>query len=323
MKDKLKVVDIFSGAGGFSKGFEDAGYEIVDFVEFDKWASETYRHNINVTNKDRVTLDMFKSKDIKTFIDYNKDKDIDVLIGGFPCQGYSLIGLRGVDDPRNQLYKPTLKIIDELNPKIFVLENVPGILSMNNGDDVKDIIKRLNKTGWEVQYKVLDSSNFSVPQSRKRVFFIGTKDERISIDNIFNKLLSRNDKKIPISFILKDVDKEFKDDVNHVKTNHREDIKARMIALKEGESLYKNFAGGTKKLHWNKPSPTIRDNHGGTFIHPKKNRYLTAREIGLLQTFDGEFEFKGPKTRQLKQIGNAVPVKLSKEIAEEIKKWLK
>lgn len=167
------IIDLFAGCGGLSKGFEDAGFKAVLAVEKDLWASDTYRHNHpNAT----VLNGSVEEQNLKEFI----EGEIDGIVGGPPCQGFSLSGNRDPNDPRNSMFVHFAKAVDDFKPKFLLMENVPGILSATNSDkeSVRDIIiKILSDVGYKIAVQIVDASEHSVPQKRKRVFFIGTRKD--------------------------------------------------------------------------------------------------------------------------------------------------
>ena len=322
----IKVLSIFSGAGGLDLGFKKAGYSIIASAEKMKEAVDTHNKNFKLKSK---PIDLSREDELNNFINNFKFKKIDLLIGGFPCQGYSLAGKRNLNDKRNQLYKVVAIIIKKLKIKNFVLENVPGILSLGKENKLKEIekIERFfNERKLYFKYKILDSSNFNVPQKRKRVIFIGTsiKKEISKIELIFTKLLNFKKQQIPSKKALKDLENiDENKNFNHTFTKHSNDTKKKIEKLEIGKSLYDTYSDGWRKIDYNKPAPTVKENHGGVHIHPVKNRFLTARELARLQTFPDDFIFEGSKKMQLVQIGNAVPVELSKHIAKEVKTLFK
>lgn len=320
-KNKIDMIDLFAGAGGLTLGFYQNNFNPKITIEFDKCAIETYNFNFKKNEKpidittDEVNLELKKAKKLNNHI----------LIGGFPCQGFSLAGKRNPDDPRNKLYKGVLKFVNETKPRVFVLENVTGIISMNSGSDLKTILSDFEESGWYLRYTIIDSSHFGVAQKRKRVIFVGAdpslKDKvDISIENIEKLKNEKRFKEKNVKDAIEDLmnineDKEW----NHIFTNHTDKIKNKIINLNEGESLYKNYSDGWRKIYWLKPSPTVKENHGGVHLHPILNRALTPRELARLQSFPDDFIFKGTKSQQLKQIGNAVPVQTANIIAKIIR----
>lgn len=189
MRKKNKVIDLFAGAGGFSVGFEKAGYDIVAAVEYDKQIAETYSYN-------HPSTDMY-AKDIKQVVeevDFSK-YNADVIIGGPPCQGFSMAGARirknsFIDDPRNYLFKYYFKIVQQVHPKIFILENVKGILTMEKGEIFNQIIslfsdeKNFNGDKYFLKHIVVKALDYGIPQQRERVFVIGSLNKELDIDNL-------------------------------------------------------------------------------------------------------------------------------------------
>ncbi len=173
----MNLIDLFAGCGGLSLGFEMAGFDIPVAVEKDKWASETYKKNHHTTKV--ITEDITQISDLSSILPEGITK-IDGIIGGPPCQGFSLSGNRDKNDPRNSLFMEFVRFVRHFKPTFFVMENVTGILSMKtkNGDKVKDLIeKEFNSAGYNLEIFTLNAAEFGVPQSRLRVFFIGLKDD--------------------------------------------------------------------------------------------------------------------------------------------------
>ncbi|MDE6473246.1 MAG: DNA cytosine methyltransferase, partial [Ureaplasma sp.] len=181
---------------------------------------------------------------------------------------------------------------------------------------------KFEKIGYYSNYILLDSSNFGVPQKRERVIFIGAKKQnKKKVDNVINKLSKHTEKIVTVKeaiFDLKDKDENL--EFNHIFTKHSPEMIEKIINTKIGKSAMKNFSDAWRKLDYNKPSFTVKENHGGVHIHPELPRVLTPRELARLQSFPDDFIFLGSKSEILKQIGNAVPCKLSLEIAKIIKK---
>ena len=317
----LSSADLFCGAGGMAKGFELAGFNQVAGLDWFKEAGMTYRNNFkHPLIEGDITKSVVKKKFINTVKRALNGNDLTVLSGGFPCQGFSMSGSRIVEDPRNTLYKDMLEIINELNPKFIVAENVKGLRSMLKGkveDKIKEDIRAL---GYNVNVTVLNSADYYVPQKRERVIFIAN---RINKKNFHPTPLleegSYKTTKEAIEDLIKEADNlEF----NHVRTKHREDMKIRLASVPEGKSLYDNYSDSWKKCPWNEASCTIKENHGGVNIHPIEPRVITVREMARLQSFPDDFIFKGSKGKQMMQIGNAVPPLMAKAIAIAINKTI-
>lgn len=171
---KPLIVDLFCGCGGLSLGFEKAGYDIALAIDLWNDAVNTYNHNHE--NSVAVCKDIHEL-DNEMLTKMRLEKNIVGVIGGPPCQGYSTVGTRDVNDPRNHLYLEYCRVVEQLKPKFFVIENVKGLLTLNKGMFKDDIVNRFSKLGYNVTYKLLNASDYGVPQSRQRVFFIGLKDD--------------------------------------------------------------------------------------------------------------------------------------------------
>ena len=322
-RNGYNFIDLFSGAGGLSCGLVMAGYTPIGSVEIMKEAVATYKYNFidkkgfkeEVQSQDIRDLET-KEKLYKTV----ENKNVDLIVGGFPCQGFSMAGNRIVTDKRNTLYLDMLEIVDHLKPKIVVMENVPGLRSMLGGKIEEKIINDFEQIGYKINVAILNAADYYTPQTRRRVIFIGN---RIRVNNYHPKpILNSNNYKTTKSAI-EDL-MELPDDslFNHVTTKHSKEMADKLSAVKEGESLYKNYSDSWKKCPWDEPSCTVKENHGGTNIHPKLPRVLTARELARLQSFPDDFIFQGSKKWQLTQIGNAVPCFLGKAIGLSVEEML-
>jgi DNA (cytosine-5)-methyltransferase 1 len=345
---KFKIVDLFCGAGGLSVGFEDAGFETLLAIDNSTDAINTFNSN----RKKEVAI----SKDIKSidkvFFDEINLGLINGVIGGPPCQGFSLAGDRIIDDERNELYRDFFKVVEILTPEFYVIENVTGILSLNNGVVKDDILNRANKLGYNGYFKVLNSVNFGVPQNRKRVFFVCIKKE-LEKNRIFkfpNELSiyynsedaisdlpsleksnqTRNYKFEPKNNYQREMRIGSDYVENHEQTNHKEETVKLISYLKPGQSikhLPPNLRGSRKytsllrRMDNSKPSNTIDTGHR-TYFHYKENRIISVRESARLQSFVDNYHFKGSKISQFKQVGNAVPPKLSYALANQIMLYL-
>ncbi|WP_322960890.1 DNA cytosine methyltransferase [Mycoplasmopsis cynos] len=314
-----KTIDLFSGCGGLSYGFFQNGFDIVESVEHWQPALDTYNLNFN---KNEKIKDITDPKVIKSIEERFKNT-IDLVIGGFPCQGYSMAGKRNPDDHRNQLYKYTIEVIERVNPRLFVLENVKGILSFKENDNelvINKIINMLLEKGYYSKYILIDASNFGVPQKRERVIFIGSSlTNKDKVDAVIKRLMET---RLPIKTVYDAIydlesipeSKEF----NHIFSKHTPEMVEKIKNTPEGKSVMKGYSDAFRRQYYDKPSTTVKENHGGVHVHPKLNRVMTPRELARLQSFPDDFIFASTKSNILKQIGNAVPPKLSSEIAKII-----
>ena len=357
--DSLKVIDLFSGAGGLSQGFRDAGCNIISAVEINKNLSQTFRNNFKKTKIFEEDISKVKSKDLLV----NESK-VDIIIGGPPCQGFSMSckRIRGngifLNDKRNKLFKEFVRIINDLKPKIFLMENVPGILNIFQGKTKNQILSIFKSIGYDAKVKVLLAADYGVPQLRKRAFFIGNnlgidpeflfppkinKDYITVEDAIFDLPFIKSGegkfetiyKKKPSTEYQKKMRAGVKKLYNHISTKHDDKIINIIKMLKEGEgrnNLPKKFqtksihSGSYMRIVKNKPSYTITTRFDtppvGRVTHPIADRALTAREAARLQSFPDDFIFIGKRTHIGIQIGNAVPPLLAYEIAKNLKNRL-
>lgn len=311
----LTFIDLFSGAGGLSCGLVMAGFTPLASVEIMPQAVETYEYNFIVKKKfdEKVHTRDIREESVKQeLVDAVKDKKVDLIVGGFPCQGFSMSGYRVVADPRNSLYLEMLDIVKRIQPEFIVMENVEGLRSMLNGKVEEKIIEDYKKIGYKINVTVLNAANYYTPQTRKRVIFIGN---RIGVKNYHPKPMLDEDHYVTVGDVLKKyVDAPESKETNHIFTKTSPEMKKRLEAIPVGKSLYGNYSDAWKKVDWNKPSCTVKENHGGVNIHPILSRPMTPRELATLQSFPEDFIFKGSKKWQLVQIGNAVPCLLGKAI---------
>ena len=312
-KSKMTFVDLFCGAGGLSKGLEMAGLEGICGLDWFNEACMTYNRNfyhpfINGDIKDPEN----KKKFYDTVREQLNGRHLNIVAGGFPCQGFSMAGNRIVDDPRNSLYKELIEIVVELQPDFVICENVKGLRTMLDGLVEKKIIADFKEIGYKMNVTTLCAADYYTPQKRERVIFIGN---RKGLKNFHPQPILSPKEYITTGQAIGDlINHPIDPDFNHVPTVHREDMAKRIMETPEGKSLYKGYSDAWKKCPWDAPSCTIKENHGGVNLHPKLPRVLTAREMARLQSFPDDFIFEGKKNKQLVQIGNAVPPLLGKAI---------
>jgi DNA (cytosine-5)-methyltransferase 1 len=302
----VNIVSLFSGTGGLDLGLIQSGNTIVWANDIDEDATVTYRNNIG----EHIICD-----DIKN-INFADMPEADVIVGGFPCQGFSQANLlRSIEDERNQLYRFFYRAIKRKQPKFFIAENVRGLLSLGGGDIIKQIVSDFKKAGYIVKVTLVNMANFGIPQTRQRVFIIGQhKDLGETMLFQFPKETYRKDGNpkpwVSIKSTLEhypDPDKP-NDYLNHIYSSYKVE--------------YRNFTGH-RVTNPAKPSPTIlaRGNgKGGVCAIPHYNgkRRLTIRESAAIQTFPDDFEFIGQMNSCYRQIGNAVPVRFAKLLGKEL-----
>lgn len=317
----IKFADFFCGAGGISLGLIMAGYEPVLGVEFDKTIYQTYKKNIgkrfkNINNFNELDITQRENKNL--IIKYLKNQDIKLICGGFPCQGFSLSGSRVISDPRNTLYLDMLDIVKEVKPDYVLMENVLGILTIFNGKVIKKILDDYRNIGYKISFKELNAADYEVAQNRRRIIFIAN---RVNKKNIYPaKLINNSNNYVTCGQILekyKNLPNNLK--FSHIITHHSEKMKNRLLAVPVGSCLYKNYNDAWKKCSKDKPSCTIKGNHGATNIHYELPRVITPREMAALQSFPDDYLFYGPKQSQLVQIGNAVPPYVARAIGLALK----
>lgn len=304
------VLDFFCGAGGLSQGFEDAGYRVVGAVDVNDDFLDTYRKNApshtTVLNEDLAAID---PEDLKAKFGV---ESVPVVIGGPPCKGFSLAGKRDKDDERNELVFHFFNHAFAYNPDIIVMENVPGILSM----DVLPYVEELcDDNGYDVQYKKLNAADYGVPQSRERVVTVATRHDS---DVTFSFPSSTVSSPVTVRDAIIDADISGLPNHEDTLTNHQQSTVEALEELDFEESRYDNYSESWKRLHPDKPAPTVKENHGAPFVHPFEPRVGTVRECAILQSFPNDFEFVGSKSNQLKVVGNAVPPKLAEAVARQI-----
>ncbi len=334
-RNGLKVVSLFSGAGGLDLGFINAGFDIVWANDFDKNACDTYRRNIG----DHIHCGSILEVDTSTL------PACDLIIGGPPCQGFSTIGKRvssdpkkrAAHDPRNELVITYAQIIRTVRPKFIVMENVKGILTRNGGKYLETVLSELRAAGYNVDYRIVNMADYGVPQIRERIIILGNRmglpvrfpapdhseDGRsglpcwVSCGEVLLDLVGRPD------------DPSF----NHVALRHTETNIARYRLIPEGgrlpesalpPDLYrKNFGNTFKRLHHAKPALTMVPGNDAFPIHPTLNRSLTVREAARIQTFPDSVVFCGNRRQQGHQVGNAVPPLFAEKLARFIRSEMK
>jgi len=308
----MNVLDLFCGAGGLSYGFKKAGYNILLGIDNDPIVLKTFK--LNHPESKILCKDISKIDEGKILKEVDEEK-IDIIIGGPPCQGFSLAGKRESRDPRNYLIKHFLRIVSEIKPKIFIIENVPGLLSMKTekGNRFLDEIKRISKNnGFFIKELLLNAEEYGIPQKRKRIFLIGSREEKANFD------LKKQKKKTVKNILLpkEKVPKEYFYSQRMIQGFKRREIKNKK----------KGWGYGWKFLESNKRSYTIsaryyKDGAEALIKYSEtKIRKLTPEECALIQSFPKKYKFQGNKREIYRQIGNAVPPKLSYVIAKSIKR---
>ena len=395
MATKINCLELFAGCGGLGYGFHKEGFTMVCANELEAVIAGSYE--LNFVDTTVIAGDITKPEIKKQIYDcFNEEVKCDVILGGPPCVAYSMSGHRNSRDPRGQLFNDYVTVVKELKPKVFIMENVKGILTImhdkptltkaeqkladkyyqleadkikyaelkknfvyNNNQDseeyktnetniketkknlkkmaasdldkfrmnVTDIIKnKFKDIGYKVDMKLLKASDFGVPQNRERVIFIGVRndiDKEITYPEETHNADGSDGKKKHKT--VKEAIDDLKDspenkETHQIYTKHSEAYVEKIKNTNIGESVSKKYSEACFRCSPDKPSNTVKENHGGVFVHYEKNRVMTPRELARLQSFPDDFIFNGTKSSILVQLGNAVPCGLSHAIAKEIKK---
>lgn len=343
--NKPTVIDLFSGCGGLSLGFQNAGYEVLLGVDHDAAALKTYQRNFPEAIAANIDLSQrTAATQIRKTI---KCDQVDAIIAGPPCQGFSLTGPRNFDDKRNKLYLAVLSLLGEMRPRCAVIENVPGMLRLYGGEIHREIVRRIESRGYRVTTpQILCAADYGVPQMRRRAFIVAVRrdcgefefpqptrnpDGYVSCADAIGDLPS----------LVKDLGAEISDYdrpastpyqrkmrlrsrklYNHVGTRHTDLVKSVISQVPEGGNhldlppgvgTSRRFNEAWTRYHSKEPSHTIDTGHRNHF-HYEYDRVPTIRENARLQSFPDTFIFEGTKTQQNRQVGNAVPPLLAEKI---------
>ena len=306
----MKVVSLFSGAGGLDLGFIMAGHKIIWANDCYNDAVETYKKNIgeHIVCDDIINID---SADIP---------DCEIVIGGFPCQGFSVANTkRTVEDKRNKLYLQLVRIISQKQPEFFLAENVKGLLSLDNGKVFEMILGDFSRLGYNISYRVLNAADYGVPQIRQRIIIVGVRDDlkfkyRFPLPTHNAEGTENLLKWVSVGRALSDIPDP---DTPNKMANH-------------DYSKYKlNFNGylGHRALNPDKPAPTVTargDDKGGVVIlpHPNAMRRMSCRELATVQSFPLDYVFVGNRSSVYRQIGNAVPPLLAYALAKQFNEYV-
>lgn len=350
INNRLTCIDLFSGAGGLSKGFMDAGYDVLVGVDNDQAALNTFAKNHN--GAIALNADLSKQETFDEIKRIAGQRDIDVVIAGPPCQGFSLTGPRNFDDERNKLYLAVIEIVKQYKPKAFIIENVPGMATLYEGQIKDEILRRFKTMGYNIDCKILCAADYGVPQNRKRLIFMGIRDDLGTPEFPIPTFTPENYRTCRDAISdLPSLEKGIGEDVaeyekeplteyqklmrgtctvlhNHLGTNHTQMVKDTIALVPEGGN-YKDLPPGwgeSRKFHmaWtrlngNAPARTVDTGHRNLF-HYEYNRVPTVRESARIQSFPDDFVFIGTKTQQSRQVGNAVPPLLGQALGEAIMK---
>ena len=327
MKKQLTYIDLFCGAGGMSLGFDQAGFQNIFSLDIESDFCKTYKTNFPSHLLIQDDIAKLTKEEIKNQIGNN---EVDVIIGGPPCQGFSMagnIGRKFIDDSRNYLFKEFARIVEIVKPNYFVMENVARLFTHNQGKTKKEIISVFENLGYNVECKVFNAANFGIPQVRNRVLFVGNKNsEKLSFpvekQGNFKTIKNVIDNLPPLK------SGEKSDIPNHVAMKHSEQMLEKMKYISDGgnrneipERIRPKSGDMRKYIRYKSSEPSICiTGDMRKVFHYSQNRALTVRELATIQTFPIDFIFKGSSISQQQQVGNAVPPVFAKEIAANILK---
>lgn len=347
--EQLNAISLFSGAGGLDIGFEDAGFNIVFSNEIDKDAAETWRVN-------RPDSEAMHEGDLLDYIDLLADyKDMDVVFGGPPCQGFSVAGKMNPDDPRSKLIWSFLEVVKEVQPRAFVIENVQSLARLSRWQEVREgIVSHASDLGYDCDFEVYSACDYGVPQNRERVVFFGIKKECGNIKQLFDLMEQKKSEPMLLKEVLLSAGEYGTEQNPQTCTSHVSLAKHPVLRKSPYAGMLVNGAGRPMNLEGaahtlpasmgGNKTPIIderalregRENWFEAYHRrllaeettpdsenvPDTLRRLTVKEAALLQTFPADYKFMGPKTAQYKQIGNAVACNFAKAIGESVAELL-
>lgn len=362
MGKEINALDLFAGAGGFSQGLRMAGIHTVAAIEFNAQIAETYKYNHPETT---MIVDDIKNVTAEQVIEiFNKENKVcDIIVGGPPCQGFSMAGYRiraktsFLEDARNYLFKEYIRMVSIIRPKVFIIENVPGILNYNEGAVKNEIYETFKQMGYQLQSKVLCAANYGVPQFRNRAFFIGN---RLGIDpeEFFPIITNVEENYVTVYDAISDLPAvnpgegqtltPYRTDViltpfqkmmisktgavyNHESSHHKPETLKLISMIKQGQTMKdlpehlrtkSVHSGAYGRMEYDKPAYTLTTRLNtpsvGRITHPEQNRTITPREAARIQSFPDDYRFLGDITSIGMQIGNAVPPLLAKCLGDKI-----
>ncbi len=327
--EQFTYIDLFSGAGGLSLGFDKAGFKNIMALEKDLSCAETYKYNF--PSHKLVVSDIRDFSD-EYILKFMCGKKVDVIIGGPPCQGFSIAGNIGrsfIEDERNKLFLEFARFVKVLKPKVFIMENVEALKNHNKGKTMEEIIEHFSNIGYSIVFEVLNTVEYEVPQQRRRIFIVG----EAGAENHF-VFPKKSEKRISIKEAIDDLPKlksgENSNIPNHNAMNHSKQMLEKMSYIKDGgnrmdipEELRPKSGDIRKYIRYKSSEPSICiTGDMRKVFHYSQNRALTCRELARIQTFPDDFVFLGNSGKIQQQIGNAVPPVLAFKLAENVKKLL-
>ena len=331
MKKRYTYIDLFSGAGGLSLGFSGKGFNNVLSIDIEPVFCQTYKRNFPSHKLIQKDISKVTNEEI---LDILSGQHVNVVVGGPPCQGFSMAGNTGrkfIDDPRNYLFKEFARVISVVKPEIFLMENVARLYTHNKGQTREEILKTFAELGYKTECKVLNTADYGVPQIRSRIIFIGT---HLNSKILFPKAEFTKENYRTIKDALGDLpilnSGESSSIPNHVAMKHSEQMLRKMSYVKDGgtkEDIPANLRpqkGDARKYiryDSHKPSVCVTGDMRKIF-HYSQNRALTVRELARIQSFPDDFIFEGSSISQQQQVGNSVPPLFAGILAECVEEML-
>ncbi|WDI35588.1 DNA (cytosine-5-)-methyltransferase [Entomospira entomophila] len=332
MQKRYQSIELFAGAGGLALGLEQAGFDHRLLIEYDKWAAHTLRHNRpewDVLETDITTLDY------ALLSEQFSNESVDLLSGGYPCQAFSYAGKKlGLNDTRGTLFYSYAKVLEMIKPKIFLAENVRGLLSHDKGRTLATMVTLFSQVGYTVDYKILNAWHFGSAQKRERLVIIGVR----------NDLHHKANYTFPIPLETRKTLRDVLQNVPKSEYIPYSEKKAQVFRLVPPGGCWRNLpsdiaeaymgksflseggrTGIARRLSWDEPALTVLCTPAQKQTercHPDEIRPFTVRENARIQDFPDSWRFMGSTAQQYKQIGNAVPVTLAKSIGESIHHFL-
>lgn len=329
---KYSYIDLFCGAGGLSVGFDNAGFQNVFSVEFNPDFAKTYERNFPSHKLLVEDIRDITNKQIKELVGTT---DVDVIVGGPPCQGFSMAGNIGrsfIDDERNRLFKEFVRFVNEIKPKMFIMENVAAMATHLKGRTIEAVVDAFKHAGigYEVKWRVLNTVNYEIAQERRRIVIVGIRNDlKVQFDYPIH---SQNIKTIEdaIGDLPKLASGEKSNIPNHNAMSHSAQMLKKMSYVKEGgnrsdipEELRPKSGDIRKYIRYDRKKPSVCvTGDMRKIFHYEQNRALTCRELARIQSFPDSFVFEGTSIQIQQQIGNAVPPKLAYLLAEKAKETL-
>ena len=329
------VIELFAGAGGMALGMEQAGFNNVLNIEIDKDACNTLRLNKPSWSVLEGDINLIADKGISSYVDL--PKDIDLICGGVPCQSFSYAGLgKGFADTRGTLFHPMSKIIEELKPKVFIMENVKGLVSHDKGRTFKTMLEVFLSLGYDINWNVLNAWHYNTAQRRERVFVVGIRKDLTEMEECHYKLPRGLERRLVLRDVLKDVPISEGREYSEKKKAVLDLVPAGGCWVDLPEDVAKDYmkksyysSGGrrgmARRLSWDEPSLTLTtapDMKQTERCHPSETRPFTVREYARIQGFPDAWEFAGGMTSKYRQIGNAVPVSLAEFVGRSVVDYL-